>query len=114
MPEGMAFSGRDFIRALRRRRGDRAYKEWLKKYKVKDSENPEHHYNYRKAFEAKVTPVKWKDLPKEQREEDLREIREGRRPAIGPEDYMWPDLGKTKGHPIPTKRRRIIESFKKG
>ena len=75
------------------------YEDYLKKYGVKNPDDPRHHYDYKKAYESGITPKKWKDLPKKDKAEDLRQVSEGLREPISEDAYMWPDIGKTEGHP---------------
>ena len=79
------------------------FEGYLKQYGVENPDDPRHNYDYKKAFESGITPIKWKDLPEKDRTEDLRQVSEGLRNPIPKDAYMWPDIGKTKEHPIPAK-----------
>ena len=77
------------------------FKTWTKKYNINDPDNPKHFYDYRSAFLKKIIPIKWKDLPAKDQKQDMMQIWFGQREQINPDDYMWPDKFKLKGHPIP-------------
>ncbi len=67
------------------------YEDYLKRYNIRNPEDPRHRYDYRAAFEAGITPTKWRDLPEAERLQDLEQIRKGLREPIPEEGYMWPD-----------------------
>ncbi len=73
------------------------YKKYLNQYGIKETESPEHHYDYRSAFNAGVKPKLWDELPEEDKAEDLRQGRDLRG------KYTWPDEFKKEGHPFPPK-----------
>jgi hypothetical protein len=96
MPDVPSFPGGLFASA-----GRSGYDAWLRRYGVRNPEDPRHNYDYRRAFEAGVEPTRWRDLPVADREEDLRQVAAGQREPIRPDDYMWPDQFKAAGHPVP-------------
>lgn len=83
------------------------YDQWLKKYNVKNPNDPRHEYNYKAVYDAGLTPDLYKNASLEDKAEDIRQGRflpGGDLYGIDPNThYMWPDEGKTKNHPIPPK-----------
>ena len=69
--------------------------DWTKQYKINNPFNPEHFYDYARAFLSKTTPMLWDELPEEDKQEDIKQGRS----LTG--KYMWPDQFKIEGHPFP-------------
>ena len=74
------------------------YMEWLKRYGVNNPDDPRHHYNYLKAFQAETKPKKWSNLPGRDKIEDILQGR-----PVHNEMYMWPDAFKEVNHPFKRK-----------
>jgi len=79
------------------------FRQWAKKYKIKNPDDPRHFYDYRAAYKAGIVPKKWKDLAWKDKMEDVSQMWLGERPPFNEEAYMWPDKFKLKEHPIPSK-----------
>ena len=84
---------------------DPDFREYLRRYGVRNPRDPRHHYDYWAAYKAGVRPVKWSELPEADRAEDVAQGRVG--PGkIERDTYMWPDRAptgeslKTEGHPF--------------
>ena len=92
---------------------EKAFQAYTKQYGVRNPDDPRQHYDYRTAFEHKISPIKNTNLPFLDRFEDNLQVELGLRRPIPLGSYMWPDKVpfldiplKTEGHEVPIKKAR--------